>query len=90
MNNHVIESDEREIKVFRGDTELKTGDVYFASESLTESIDVAKNQYVYEVNEDSGAKFEKGGCGGTRRADHKQAVLIMSDTPSKPVTIIAG
>ena len=76
MNNKAVASDERYVRVFRGTNELKSGDVYQPSESLTISISDTKPQYVYEVSE-GGAKFEKGGCEGRRIADKPKVTLVM-------------
>ena len=76
MNNKAVASDERYVRVYRGTKELKSGDVYLPSESLTISINDAKPQYVYEVS-DGGAKFEKGGCEGRRIADKPKVTLNM-------------
>ena len=76
MNNKAVASEERYVRVFRGTKELKSGDVYQPSESLTISINEAKHQYVYEVSE-GGAKFEKGGCEGRRIADKPKVTLNM-------------
>ena len=76
MNNKAVASEERFVRVFRGTKELKSGDVYQPSESLTVSINEVKGQHVYEVSE-GGATFEKGGCEGRRIADKPKVTLVM-------------
>ena len=76
MNNKAVASEERFVRVFRGIKELKSGDVYQPSESLTVSISEAKGQHVYEVS-DGGARFENGGCEGRRIADKPKVTLVM-------------
>jgi hypothetical protein len=86
MNNAVVASDERTVKVFRGTEELVSGSIYHHSESLTVSISDTHDQYLYEAT--GGAKFEKGGCEGKRIADKKQAILKMPLTGDEE--IVAG
>jgi hypothetical protein len=88
MNNAVVASDERTVKVFRGTEELVSGSIYHHSESLTVSISDTHDQYLYEAT--GGAKFEKGGCEGKRIADKKQAILKMPLTGEDDIKIVAG
>lgn len=88
MNNAVVASDERTVKVFRGTEELVSGSIYHHSESLTVSISDTHDQYLYEAT--GGAKFEKGGCEGKRIADKKQAILKMPLTGDDDIKIVAG
>lgn len=88
MNNAVVASDERVLKVFRGTEELVSGSVYHHSESLTVSISDTHDQFLFEAI--GGAKFEKGGCEGKRIADKKQAVLKMPLSGEDEIKIVAG
>lgn len=75
MNEEIIESNQRSLIVTRNDVELQTGDIYIPGETLQVKISDPSYQYVYEVSKN--AKFEKGGCGGTRVANKKIVNLIV-------------
>jgi hypothetical protein len=88
MNNKAENSDERRIRVYRGNTELSSGDAYVPTETLTVSISDPKDQYVYEVSPN--AKFERGGCNGQRIADRPKVTLHLPDIGKGSVEIVAG
>lgn len=88
MNNKVEASDDRFIRVFRGDEELMSGSRYHHSELLTVSISNTHDQFVYEAL--GGAIFEKGGCDGKRVADKPQALLKMPISGEENVRVVAG
>ena len=88
MNNKVEASDERSIRVFRGDEELLSGSKYLLAESLTVSISDPSNQYVYEAV--GGAVFLKGGCSGRRIANKPEVTLVMPTAGDEEIKIVAG
>lgn len=88
MNNLVEASDERFIRVFRGEEQLTSGSIYHHSESLTVSISDAHNQFVYEAI--GGAIFDRGGCDGKRVANKPQAILKMPTSGDETISIVAG
>lgn len=88
MNNLVEASDDRFIRVFRGDEMLTSGSIYHHSESLTVSISDSHNQFVYEAI--GGAVFDKGGCDGKRVANKPQAILKMPKSGDETISIVAG
>ena len=88
MNNLVEASDDRFIRVFRGEEMLTSGSIYHHSESLTVSISDSHNQFVYEAI--GGAVFDKGGCSGKRVANKPQATLKMPTSGDETISIVAG
>jgi hypothetical protein len=88
MNEEAIQSDERSISVFRNDEQLEDNSKYSPGETLTVKISMSKNS----VFETENAKFEKGGCDGTRIANKASANLLLplGLEASNPVIIRAA
>jgi hypothetical protein len=89
MNNMVVESSERLIEVFRDGIEIKSQDKYIPGEKLEIRLKEGrrKGQQVFECSEN--AKFEQGGCSGTR-SSKTPSILIISETSSDSIEIVAG
>lgn len=90
MNNMVVASKERLIVIKRDGKPLKSGDEYIPGETLEVSLTAGERngQQVYECSKN--AKFQKGGCKGTRFAKKPIGYLdILKDTKDT-VTIVSG
>jgi hypothetical protein len=90
MNEEVIQSDERTVKVFleNGD-EVPSGSKYTKGQKLIVSVDNTRGQYVYEIS--GPASFVDGGCNGRRIANEEEAdVEIANEEPTKEISIIAA
>jgi hypothetical protein len=89
MNNEVISSDERSIRVFRDSVELVNNSAYIPSEKLLVELSDPTGQYVFESLT---ATFEKGGCDGHRfSSSTKKAYLLLPAADScADVSIVSG
>lgn len=90
MNQAVVLSAERQIKVFRGSTELKSEiDQYIPGEELSVTLtDMGKSQHVFETSPN--ARFQNGGCEGTRIAKSPALLTVSNEKDNNPLTIVAG
>ena len=86
MNSLTLESDERWLRVFKDNVELKSGYELSGGESLEVRISNAQDQYVFESNVNG---FIDGGCDG-KRTDRDGSIFKVPDTPSSQVLIWAG
>lgn len=86
MNEAVIVSKERTVKVYRNDDqEVKSGEEYYPGENLQIAISSIENQFVIET---SGGKIYNGGCNGKRQSN-KGRVLWMMPKGDKAVEVSA-
>ncbi len=84
MNEEVVQSEERNIKVFRDNgEEVFNGAKYRAREKFIISLDDTRGQYVYEVSHPG--KLVDGGCDGRRIANEEEIDMEIVDSlrPSK-------
>ena len=75
MNNEAINDNERFIKVYRDNKEIHSGDSYIPGETLTVKLSNNQGQNVFEVQN---AKFDSGGCSGSRSASRESKLIIDS------------
>lgn len=89
MNDVVIVSDERSLKVYRNDDqEMLSGDEYYPSEKLQVAISNNENQFVIET---SAGKIYQGGCNGRRQANKGRVLLTLpSAAEAENVVLVAG
>merc|ERR1711871_1813435 len=73
MNNEAINDNERYIQVYRDNIELHSGDSYILGETLIVKLSVNQGQSVFEVQN---AKFDSGGCSGSRSASRESKLII--------------
>lgn len=92
MNADVFLSNDRTVRVFRGEDELfaQSNDssllfFYKAGESLSIRVSDSKPQYVFETT--APATFEGGGCEGLRLANKPTATLFIPDDASQNISI---
>lgn len=88
MNEAAIESDEISLSVFRNEEQLEDNSKYSPGETLVVKINLSKNTVIETEN----AKFERGGCEGTRVVNKASANLLLplGLEASNPVIIRAA
>lgn len=89
MNDEVVVSDERHVRVYRDTVELSNNSVYIPLERLLVELSDPAGQYVFES---LAATFEGGGCNGHRfSSSTKKAYIVLPAVDSCPeVSIVAG
>jgi hypothetical protein len=77
MNEPAIISNERRIIAIKDNMQLMSGDYVDIGDTVQITLSDLNHQYVYEVSPSSMAKFENGGCSGSRIAGTKNAKLVI-------------
>lgn len=75
MNEMTIESNERNITIYRGKKELNSLSYYYSSEVLTVSISKTGGDIIFQVEN---ATFINGGCDGKRTSKNSQSIKLPS------------
>lgn len=90
MNNMVISSSERLLVIKRDGKTLTSGDEYVPGETLEVSLTAGERngQQVYECSKN--AKFQKGGCEGTRFAKKPIGFLDIPKDVKGAVKVVSG
>lgn len=89
MNEAVMVSNERSVKVFRNDDQVVlSGEEYYPGEKLQVAISSIENQFIIEA---SGAKIYGGGCHGKRQANKGRVMLTLPEADEAgEVRVYAG
>ncbi len=79
MKEVVVESDERHIQIYRGDSLLSPSlshSIYYPKEVLKVSLSSTRGDYIFQVEN---ASFINGGCHGLRTCKNQQLITMPSD-----------
>lgn len=88
MGEEIVNSNEREVLVYRDGAQLKTGDNFIPGEILHVALSSVKGQYMFEV-ENGG--FVAGACDNKRTTNTNKAELEMpTESSDRNVKIVAA
>jgi hypothetical protein len=79
MNAPVITSEERKVRVFLGDEELNSGDIYRIGDVFTVKISEGSGEFVFETNKNAeffGVNSKEIGCNGRRAAGREKGASL--------------
>ena len=85
LNEVIVSSNERTIKIYRDDKEIFSNDTYIPDEILMVTMSDTSGDRLFQTN---GGHFDPGGCDGLR-SSRKSTALIMPHLP-QVVSIYAG
>lgn len=88
MGHKAVSSTSRSLQVYRGTTQLTSGDAYVSGETLQVSLSSTSGEYVFQVT--TPASFVGGSCTNSVRVSNSAGTITMPAGGSGSISVWAG